>query len=358
MLTARAALTDGQGKYWIDEIGVAPPQAGEIAVDIRAAGVCHTDFDSQRWGRPLVMGHEGAGVVTSIGAGVCRVQPGDRVLLNWALPCKSCFQCQRGRQALCEQRQRAPLERTQYRSTAIERSFGIGTMSTRTVVTEAAVTVLPDDISFPAAAIMGCGVMTGYGSVVNIAKVTPGSVVVVIGTGGVGLNAVQGARIAGAGRIIAVDVNPGRLEMARRFGATDVLLADRGDEGLLQAAAQVRALNGGRGADYAFESTAIPSLGAAPLAMVCNGGIAVQMSGIEEKVLIDMTLFEFDKQYVNPLYGGCRPDVDFPRLFSLYSKGDLILDELVTRTYALDDLQQAFDDMHAGINAKGVLVME
>ncbi|MEM8857947.1 MAG: zinc-binding dehydrogenase, partial [Chloroflexota bacterium] len=176
--------------------------------------------------------------------------------------------------------------------------------------------------------------------------------------GGVGLNIIQGARIASAGKIIAVDINPAKLELAKKFGATHTLLSNKEDVGLLKAAEEVKQMTGGRGADYAFESTAVPALGAAPLAMVRNGGVAVQASGIEEDLTINMRLFEWDKIYINPRYGMCRPEIDFPRLFGLYDKGDLMLDELVTRTYPLEQLAQAFEDMHAGVNAKGVLVLE
>lgn len=212
------------------------------------------------------------------------------------------------------------------------------------------------EMLFASAAIVGCGVMTGYGSVVNAAKVKTGSSVVVLGTGGVGLNVIQGARIAGANKIIAVDINPLRLEMAKEYGATHVILAEKSDKGLINTAKIVKTMTNGRGADYAFECTAIPELGAAPLAMIRNAGMAVQVSGIEQEITIDMNLFEWDKIYINPLYGKARPQIDFPILQDLYVKGDLILDKMVTRTYALDDLAQAFADMHAGKNAKGVIV--
>ncbi|MGB5511288.1 MAG: Zn-dependent alcohol dehydrogenase [Woeseiaceae bacterium] len=358
MIEARAAITDGFGKLWIDTVEVSSPGPDEVLVQIKAAGVCHTDFDFMRREVQRILGHEGAGVVQDTGPGVTHVKPGDRVLLNWSQNCGGCFQCKRGNDSLCEDRQRAPVERTRYKGEGIDRMFFLGTMSTYTVVAKQAVSKIDVDISFPAAAIVGCGVMTGYGSAVNAAKVEAGSNVAVIGAGGVGLNIIQGARIAGAGQIIAIDVNPDKLDMAKRFGATDVLLADRNDAGLLVAAEKVKAMCGGRGADYAFEATAITALGAAPLAMIRNGGTAVQASGIEENLTIDMRLFEWDKTYINPRYGMCRPEIDFPRLFNLYEKGDLLLDELVTTTYSLDELPQAFDDMNHGVNAKGVLVME
>ena len=146
--------------------------------------------------------------------------------------------------------------------------------------------------------------------------------------------------------------------MPSEFGATETLLADRNDQGLLHAASEIRNRNGGRGADYAFECTAIPALGPAPLSMIRNGGTAIGVSGIEDVVPVDMELFEWDKIYINPLYGGCRPQRDFPLLMDLYLRQQLRLDAMVTRRYPLDSLEQAFRDMHAGINAKGVLIFD
>jgi len=180
----------------------------------------------------------------------------------------------------------------------------------------------------------------------------------VLGTGGVGLNVIQGAKIAKAGAIIAIDVNPVRLWMAKKFGATNTLLADKNDTGLLQAAQQVKELTDGRGADYAFECTAIPELGAAPLAMVRNAGTAIQVSGIEQDITIDMRLFEWDKLYLNPLYGKCRPEIDFPKIIDHFEDGSLLLEEMVTNTYSLNHLDKAFEDMLKGKNAKGVIVFD
>ena len=364
MKIAKAAVADGGGKFSVEEIEVDAPQKDEVRVQMKAAGICHTDYDSAfKWGKKIVMGHEGAGVVESVGPDVTSVQPGDRVMLNWSIPCGSCFQCLSGRPAICEVNSpvtgslkgHATVESTRWKGEPIERSFHLGTMSEFTLVKEQAVVKIGAAMPFPSACIVGCGVMTGYGSVVNAAKVVPGSSVVVLGCGGVGLNVIQAAKVSGAARIIAVDVASGRFALARQFGATDELLADRADQGLREAAARVKDLTGGRGADYCFECTAIPALGDAPLAFVRNAGVAVQCSGIEQKISFDAELFEWDKTYINPLYGGCRPSVDFPRILGLYNKGDLLLDEMVTTKYRLDQLKVAFDDLLAGKNAKGVI---
>ena len=367
MLKIKAAIADGKGSFVIDEIEVNDPDGDEILVQIKTAGICHTDWDSQSWGKQIVMGHEGAGIVTKTGPLVKKLKHGDKVILNWAIPCYTCFQCMEGNQHICENNSpvtagnkvsggHAALERTLYKGKSIERSFSIGTMSEYTVVREAAAVKIETEMPFTSAAIISCGVMTGYGSVVNAAQVKAGSSVAVLGTGGVGLNVIQGARISGAAKIIAVDINPVRLEMAKEYGATHTLLADKNDNGLLNMAQQVKELTENRGADYAFECTAIPDLVAAPLAMVRNAGTAVQVSGCESKVTIDMNLFEWDKIYINPLYGKCRPEIDMPILQQLYAKGDLMLDKMITRTYQLEELSKAFDDMHQGRNAKGVIV--
>jgi len=366
MLKIKAAITDGKGSFVIDKIEVNDPDGDEILVQIKAVGICHTDWDSQSWPKQIVMGHEGAGIVIKTGPLVTKLKPGDKVILNWAIPCYTCFQCLEGNQHICENNSpvtagnkvsggHAALERTLYRGKPIERSFSIGTMSEYTVVREAAAVKIETEMPFTSAAIISCGVMTGYGSVVNAAQVKAGSSVVVLGTGGVGLNVIQGARISGAAKIIAVDINPVRLEMAKEYGATHTLLADKHDKGLINTARHVKALTGNRGADYAFECTAIPDLVAAPLAMVRNAGTAVQVSGCESNVTIDMNLFEWDKIYINPLYGKCRPEIDMPILQQLYAKGDLMLDKMITRTYQLEELSKAFEDMFQGSNAKGVI---
>lgn len=368
MISGKAAIADGKGGYSIEEIQVGDPGPNEVLVQIKASGICHTDWDSLSWGRPIVMGHEGAGVVLKTGAGVTRVAEGDEVVMNWAIPCGKCFQCLHGNRHICEEKNQvtaadymqghAGIASTLYKGEGIERSFNIGTMSTHAVVREEALVVKNPGIPFSSACIIGCGVMTGYGSAVNAAKVTPGSSAVVLGVGGVGLNVIQGCRISGADKIIAIDINEQRLEFAKTFGATHTIVADKADKGLMQAAEEVKKLTGGRGADFAFECTAIPALGAAPLAMIRNAGTACQVSGIEEEITIDMNLFEWDKLYINPLYGSCDPDIDMPKLMNLYDKGSLKLDEMITRTYPLEELEQAFHDMHTGANAKGVLVMD
>jgi S-(hydroxymethyl)glutathione dehydrogenase/alcohol dehydrogenase len=369
-MKAKAAITRGIGTFTIETIEVGRPEAEEVLIEIKASGVCHTDLDSMSWGRPMIMGHEGAGIVVSVGEGVSGLEAGDHVILNWAMPCGKCFQCDHGNYNICEDYSpvtgaragkgitagHAALDATMFEGEGIERSFNIGTLSSHTVVRKEAVVKAPASMPYSSACILGCGVMTSVGSAVNVAKVPGGSSVAVLGAGGVGLNVIQGCRISGAGKIIAMDLSAQRLEMSKFFGATHTIQVGRADGDLEKAIAAARLLCDGRGADFAFECTGNPQLGAAPLALVRNAGMAIQVSGIEQEITIDMNLFEWDKVYVNPLYGKCNPSVDFPRLFDQYQRGELFLDELVSKTYPLESLQLAFDDMLLGRIAKGVIL--
>ncbi|HWX20782.1 MAG TPA: Zn-dependent alcohol dehydrogenase [Candidatus Binatia bacterium] len=367
-MKAQAAIANGAGQFSLETIEVGSPVGDEVLVELKAAGICHTDHASLNWKRPLVMGHEGAGVVRAIGPQVRHVQPGEPVLLNWAVPCGACFQCRRGHPVLCEEskpayvmersKAHAHAEGTTWQGRPVERSFNLGTLSSLTLVRAPAVTPLPAGVPFTSACIVGCGVMTGFGSVVNVAKVGAGSSVAVIGCGGVGLNIIQGARLCGATRIIAIDLRQPSLDQAQRFGATNGLLANPADADFAQLAREVMALTDGRGADFAFEATSVPALAFAPLRLVRNGGFALQVSGINDPVTVPMPWFMWNKTYLTPLYGDCVPARDFPRIFEHYRRGELKLDELVTRTYRLEQLGEALEDMLAGRNAKGVILFE
>jgi S-(hydroxymethyl)glutathione dehydrogenase / alcohol dehydrogenase len=353
--TAIAAVSDGAGGFSIREVEIDEPGPGEVQVEIRASGLCHTDVSMLTDGRTVIIGHEGAGVVAAIGAGVTRVVPGDRVMLNWARSCHRCWACKKGLTNLC--RSQVPVHEGAHRTDDgwIGASFGLGTMASLALVHERAVTPIEVEIPWTSACLFGCCVMTGFGSVVNVARIEPGSSAVVIGAGAVGLCAIQGARIAGARTIVAVDINESKLDAARAFGATHTVLVDAGDTELLRAADEASALTDG-GADYAFEATAIPELCTAPLRFIRNGGLAVQVSGTEERVTIDASAFFWDKRYLTSLYGRCDPDRDFPHLQRLYAEGTLDVDRLVTRTYPLRELGTAIDDLLLGKNTKSVIV--
>ena len=365
-MQAQAAIADGKGHFALERIEVGDPIGDEVLVEIKAAGICHTDHASLNWKRPLVMGHEGAGVVRSIGPLVRHVKQGDAVVLNWAIPCGACFQCRAGNDVLCENSRPAYVmepslghahpKGTTLRGKPVDRSFNLGTLCSLALVRSAAVTPLPAGVPFTSACIVGCGVMTGFGSAVNVAKVQAGSSVAVLGCGGVGLNIIQGARISGVRNIIAIDARKTSLVQAMKFGATHSVLTDPDDVEFERMSKAVRDLTDGRGADYAFEASAVPALAFAPLRLVRNGGMALQVSGINDPATVPMPWFMWNKTYITPLYGGCSPGRDFPRIFQHYKSGELKLDELVTRTYPLNELGIALDDMLSGRNAKGVIV--
>lgn len=363
MTDSRAVVADGKGSCSVVEIQVGDPGPEEVLVRIRASGVCHTDGDIAHTAtEPIVLGHEGAGEVLAVGARVRSVQPGARVLLSWAISCGACDQCARGNKVLCLRLGAGPNGHAGQQGAVmagvpIRRAFNLGTMSDLTVVRQEAVVPLLDEVSFTAGCLLGCAVMTGYGSVFNVAGVKAGEAVVVLGAGGVGLNVVQSARIAGAEPIVAVDVDARKLEMAARFGATDAILASADDSDLSEVAETVWQLTSGMGAAHAFECTGVPRLAVAPLRMVRNGGTAVAVSGVEEEIGVDMRLFEWDKRYVNPLYGRCDPAVDFDRLQRLYGGGELLLDELVRQRYPVRDAPRAFEDLRRGGVGRGVLEM-
>lgn len=228
-MKGEAAITNGKGSFSIEEIQLADPKDNELIIQVKASGVCHTDYDSMKWGRSLILGHEGAGIVLKRGSKVNHVGIGDHVLLNWAMPCGHCFQCENANHSICENFSPVTgakdgngvsgghphFNSTKFLGKGIERSFNIGTLSSFAIVREEAVVKMPKNIPFASACIMGCGVMTGYGSAVNVAKVSRGSTAAVLGAGGVGLNVIQGCRIAGAGKIIALDLSPSRLEMSK-----------------------------------------------------------------------------------------------------------------------------------------------
>lgn len=374
MPNCKALISNGQGAIEVKQIHVGSPRSGEVRIKMEAAGLCHTDWDSiQHWNKTFIVGHEGAGIVDAIGEGVTKVSVGDAVILNWAIPCGTCFQCLEGNTHICENNSpvcgngqcgHAHADATTLNQHPVERSFHLGTMAEYTLVKEAAVvkfeptsnSASTPSIPFSAASIVGCGVMTGWGSVVNAANVKAGSTVCVIGCGGVGLNVIQAAALCGAEKVIAIDINKSRLEQAKSFGATHGIIAYQTDTQFTKVLEQLKHLNHGRAADYAFECTAVPALGAIPLKLIRNAGMAIQVSGIEQTIDFDCELFEWDKQYINPLYGQCNPERDFPRILDLYRAGKLKLNELISKTYSLEQAAAGFEDLIHGRIAKGAIL--
>lgn len=346
----RAVMYDGKRVQVVDDLEVRDPGAGEVLVAISAAGLCHSDLSvvdgTIPFPVPVVLGHEGAGVVEAVGVGVTHVEPGDHVALSTLANCGVCAECDRGRPTMCRHaigRPGRPFRRGEH---AVFQFASNSAFAERTVVKAVQVVSIPKDIPLPSAALIGCGVLTGVGAVLNRAKVDRGDSVVVIGTGGIGLNVLQGARIAGALRIVAVDANPAKEAVARQFGATDFLTSTEGVRELLPT-----------GADHAFECVGRVELIRQAVDLLDRHGQAVLLgvppAGAEASFVVSSMYL--DKSILGCRYGSSRPQRDIALYAELYREGRLLLDELVTQTYPVEEFERAAADAEAGKVARGVL---
>jgi NDMA-dependent alcohol dehydrogenase len=346
----------------VETIEVDAPKRGEVAVKLGACGVCHSDLSAITGTialpLPLVLGHEGAGVVEQVGEGVAGLAKGDHVIFSFIYMCGKCRFCVSGRPVLCLDQGKAlltPLEGTpRVRDAAgapLNIFSGCGSMAQYATVSAENLIKIDPKIPLDCAALVGCGVTTGVGAVFNTARVEPGSSVAVFGCGGVGLSVIQGARIAGAEKIIAIDTLQPKLEMARKFGATDVLLFQD------DVVKPLKKMTGG-GPDYAFECVGSGELAGVAYRAIRRGGLAVVVGVAkpgDSTSVRTMTLPFEEKTLTGSYFGSCVPRVDFPRMLSLYLAGQLKLEELITRRYSIDEAPQAFADLQAGKNARGVI---
>ncbi|WP_416986582.1 Zn-dependent alcohol dehydrogenase [Streptomyces sp. T028] len=346
----RGVLFDGKRAEVVDDLDVRDPGPGEVLVAISAAGLCHSDLSvvdgTIPFPAPVVLGHEGAGVVEAVGAGVSHVVPGDHVALSTLASCGTCAECDRGRPTMCRQAIGRPLKPFTRAGQAVYQFASNSAFAERTVVRAVQAVRIPKDIPLPSAALIGCGVLTGVGAVLNRARVGYGESVVVIGTGGVGLNVLQGARIAGALRIVAVDANPAKEAVARLFGATDFLTSTEGVRDVLPT-----------GADHVFECVGRVELIRAAVDLLDRHGQAVLLGvppATAEASFLVSSLF-LDKSILGCRYGASRPQRDIALYAGLYREGRLLLDELITRTYPVEDFEKATADAEAGRVARGVL---
>jgi S-(hydroxymethyl)glutathione dehydrogenase/alcohol dehydrogenase len=347
----------------VEEISVDSPKRGEVMVKIAACGVCHSDLSATNGTiplpPPLVLGHEAAGEVLEVGEGVTSLEVGDHVVSSFIYMCGECRFCAAGRPVLCLEQGKAlttlPDGSVRTRD-ASDKALGVfsgcGVMAEYAVLHVDNLVKIDPAIPLDCAALVGCAVTTGVGAVFNTARVKPGASVAVFGCGGVGLNVVQGARIAGAGKIVAIDTNPAKLEMAKQFGATDVLLAK---EDPVKA---LKKLTGG-GPDYAFECVGSGELAATAFRSIGRGGTAVVVGVAkpgDSTSVRTMTLPFEEKTLTGSYFGSCVPRIDFPRMLALYMGGSLKLDELITRRYKVEEAPAAFADLESGRNARGVIV--
>ncbi|MCT7354696.1 alcohol dehydrogenase catalytic domain-containing protein [Streptomyces sp. 15-116A] len=346
----RGVLFDGRTVEVVDGLEVREPGPGEVRVAVAAAGVCHSDLSvidgTIPFPVPVVLGHEGAGVVDAVGEGVSHVAPGDHVALSTLANCGTCADCGRGRPTMCRRAIGRPERPFAHRGVPVHQFAATSAFAERTVVKAVQVVRVPDDVPLTSAALIGCGVLTGVGAVLNRARVERGDSVVVIGAGGVGLNVLQGARLAGALRIVAVDANPAKEDAARRFGATHFLTSTEGVRGVLPT-----------GADHAFECVGRVELVRQAVDLLDRGGRAVLLgvppAGAEATFLVSSMYL--DKSILGCRYGSSRPQRDIALYAELYRQGLLLLDELVTRTYPVEDFEKARADAEAGRVARAVL---
>jgi S-(hydroxymethyl)glutathione dehydrogenase/alcohol dehydrogenase len=361
-VTVRAAvLRDIGSPLRVEEIRLAQPGPGQVRVRMVATGVCHSDLSLARGTLaqpvPAVLGHEGAGRVVSVGDGVTDVHEGDAVLLNWAPPCRHCWWCEHGEPYLCARSgDAAALPYAQLADgTPLFGALGVAAFASETLVAESACIPVPGDVDLVEAALLGCAVLTGVGAVVNAAHVSPGDSVAVIGLGGVGLSAVQGARIAGAEVLIAVDAAPEKAELARRLGATDVL--EPGDD----LGKRIRALTGGRGVDHAIECVGRAQTIRTAWSVTRRGGQAtiVGLGARDDTLSFNaLEVAHFARSLRGCMYGNADPAADIPVLLEHVREGRLDLGALVSRRVGIDDVESAFADMLAGRGARTLIVFE
>ena len=349
----------------VETVEIAAPKRDEVTLKIKACGVCHSDFSATNGTIPLpppsVLGHEACGVIEEVGEGVTDLKVGDTAIVSWVAMCGECKYCAMGRPALCDVGATATITLPDGTSRlkdsngeTLNHFAGVSVMAEYATLHRDNIIRIDPDIPPAAAALVGCAVMTGVGAALNTAKVTPGSSVVVIGAGGIGLNVIQGAALAGAEKVIAVDMEERKLGFAEEFGATHRINPSTDGDVI----AKVMELTGD-GADYAFECIGLGATVTQTYNAIRKGGTAVVVgvSNLAETVTLGTFFMPFqEKVLTGSMYGSARPREDFPKLLGLYQAKKLKLDELVTATYSIDEAPQAFEDMQSGANARGVIL--
>ena len=355
-----AIFTENDGPLSVEDVKPLDPGPRDVVVRVTASGLCHSDLSVINGTLPMpppaVLGHEGAGVVEWVGAEVSRVKEGDRVIGSFIPACGTCWFCLHDQSNLCENTYTVMMNPRCERSdgTHLPTMTGLGTFAEQMTCDEMSVVKVETDLPDEQLALIGCGVTTGVGAALNTARVEPGSTVVVIGCGGVGQAVIQGARIAGAARIIAVDPVAFKRDTALKLGATDAVDPEAGD-----VVAQVQALTGGRGADYAFEVIGVPDLITQAFNCVRNGGAAIAVGVPRFDALVNLPTYPLvlgEKRLLGTVYGSANVRRDFPRLVGLVETGRLDIGDMVSSTIPLDDINKGFDAMKAGEVIRSVIV--
>ncbi len=357
--TVRGVVARARGeKVSLTDVVIPDPGPGEAVVAIAACGVCHTDLHYREGAInddfPFLLGHEAAGTVEAVGDGVTGISPGDYVVIAWRAPCGACRSCRRGRPWYCFASQNALQPMTLADGTPLSAALGIGAFADKTLVA-AGQCVPVDRAARPeAAGLIGCGVMAGFGAAVNTGRVSRGDTVAVIGCGGVGNAAIAASSLAGARKVIAVDVDPRKLEWARRFGATDVVNSRETD-----AVEAIKALTDGYGADVVIEAVGRPETYRQAFLARDLAGVLVQVGVPAPDMNVELPMIELFGRggaLKSSWYGDCLPSRDFPMLIDLYLSGKLDLDGFVSETIGLDDVEAAFERMQRGEVLRSVVV--
>ncbi|MBC3841755.1 S-(hydroxymethyl)mycothiol dehydrogenase [Streptacidiphilus sp. 4-A2] len=356
----RGVIAPGKGEpVRIETILVPDPGPGEALVKVQACGVCHTDLHYREGGIndefPFLLGHEAAGIVESVGPGVTEVSPGDFVILNWRAVCGQCRACRRGRPQYCFNTHNAKQRMTLEDGTELSPALGIGAFADKTLVAAGQCTKVDPAASPAAVGLLGCGVMAGFGAAVNTGGVSRGDTVAVIGCGGVGNAAVMGSRLAGAAKIIAVDVDDRKLATALRLGATDTVNSRSQDP--VEA---VRALTGGHGADVVIDAVGRPETYKQAFYARDLAGTVVLVGVPTPEMTLELPLLDVFGRggaLKSSWYGDCLPSRDFPTLVDLYLQGRLDLDAFVSETIPLDGVEAAFDRMGRGEVLRSVVLL-
>lgn len=346
----------------VEPVELADPKEAEVRVKLTASGVCHSDLSISRgftpMPTPIIIGHEGAGIIDAVGPGVSSVKPGDHVILTWMYPCLRCRECSRGRPAHCDKALVGMLGGAdctpRFRVNGEDLFHFVGTFSEYTVVPERGVVPIRADAPLDTLCLVGCGVMTAVGAVFNTAKVEPGSSVAVFGCGGLGLNIIQASVLCGAERIIAVDLISRKLQMAQEFGATHTVDASNADP-----VNAVRELSGGRGVDYAFEVIGAPQVIVQAFNAVGRAGKVIVVGMPQFAAEVTLPAFPIsmeEKSIIGCYYGSPRFGFDMPRIVDLYIAKKLKLDELISRRLPLREINTAFDLMEKGEVARSVIM--
>ncbi|WP_413797126.1 S-(hydroxymethyl)mycothiol dehydrogenase [Streptomyces iranensis] len=341
----------------VETILVPDPGPGEALMRVHACGVCHTDLHYREGvigdDFPFLLGHEAAGVVEAVGDGVTDVAPGDFVVLNWRAVCGQCRACGRGQPQYCFDTHNARRKMTLADGTELTPALGIGAFAEKTLVAAGQCTKVPE-VRPEAAGLLGCGVMAGLGASLNTAPVTRGQSVAVIGCGGVGDAAIAGARLAGAAKIIAVDVDDRKLAWAKTFGATDTVNSREADP-----VTAIRGLTGGFGADVVIDAVGRPETYRQAFYARDLAGVVVLVGVPAPEVTLELPLLDVFGRggaLKSSWYGDCLPSRDFPLLVDLYQQGRLDLDAFVSETVSLDEVEKAFEKMHSGEVLRSVVV--